>query len=204
MSDIVAHPEDYFRLLVRQQDSLLNDLEAEALGEGIPIVGPLVGELLFILARAIQARQILELGTATGYSAIFLARACAPWDGRVITLENDRAMAARAQANFQKAGLTEHIELRLGDALQELAQMEEFFDMVFMDIDKQDYHRVLPHCQCRLKSGGLLVADNVAFQDADAFNRAIAGHPGWRSVALFSFLPYHSPEKDGLCLALRL
>jgi predicted O-methyltransferase YrrM len=61
---------------------------------------------------------------------------------------------------------------------------------------------VLPDCRRLLIKGGLLVADNVGFQDADAFNRTISNDPAWRSNALFSFLPCHSPEHDGVCLAL--
>jgi predicted O-methyltransferase YrrM len=81
--------------------------------------------------------------------------------------------------------------------------MEAVVDLVFMDIEKADYIRALPHCHRLLKPGGLLVADNVGFKDADAFNRAIATDPRWTSASLFSFLPGHSPEMDGICLALR-
>jgi len=84
-----------------------------------------------------------------------------------------------------------------------LPQLQGDFDFIFLDIEKQDYIRVLPDCQRLLIKGGLLVADNVGFKDADAFNRTISGHSAWRSVPLFSFLPFHSPEKDALCLALR-
>ena len=93
----------------------------EAQAEGIPIVGPVVGELLFILARTTGAANILELGTATGYSALHLARGCQPAGGRVVTLEWDEAMAARARANFARAGLAQQIEVRVGDALQLMA-----------------------------------------------------------------------------------
>ncbi len=84
-----------------------------------------------------------------------------------------------------------------------MPQMKGEFDYIFMDIEKQDYIKALPDCERLLVKGGLLVADNVGFKDADAFNRAISDNPTWRSVALFSFLPYHSPENDALCLALR-
>ncbi len=203
MSKIVDQPEHYFRQLVPKRDELLVELEAEAEREIIPISGPVVGELLYILACAVKARRILELGTATGYSAIYLARACEMFNGCVVTLENDDAMAARAQQNLQKAGLAHLVEIRVNDALESLRQMEEKFDYIFLDIEKQDYIRALPDCERLLVKGGLLVADNVGFTDADSFNRAMAGSPAWRSVSLFSFLPLHSPEHDALCLALR-
>ena len=203
MSDIIENPEKYFGQLVLDRDSLLAGLESEAQQEEIPIIGPVVGELLYVLVRATRAKRILELGTATGYSAIFLARACKIFNGTVITLENDQAMAARARENIQKAGLADHVEIRVGDALTEMPLIKEEFDFIFIDIEKEDYIRALPHIERSLKKGGLLVADNVGFKDADAFNRAILEKPGWRPVLLFAFLPLHSPEHDGLCIALR-
>jgi caffeoyl-CoA O-methyltransferase len=203
MSTIVDEPESYFRRFVRQDDRQLQELEAEAEAERIPIVGPVVGELLYVLSRAIGARSILELGTATGYSAIFLARACAGNAGQLTTLELDEAFASRARKNLERAGLEDQANVICGDALSHLPQMAGPFDLVFMDIDKADYARALPECHRLLRQGGLLVADNVAFPDADRFNKTIFDDSGWRSVSLFAFLPKHSPERDALCLALR-
>lgn len=203
MSSIVDSPESYFRKLVPAVGPLLDELEEEARREKIPIVGPVVGTLLFLLARVAQARVILELGTATGYSALFLARACALNGGRLVTFELDPAMAERAQRNLERGELATVARVVVGDALAELSRMDAVVDLVFMDIEKADYIRALPHCHRLLKPGGLLFADNVAFKDADAFNCAIATDPGWTSAALFSFLPGHSPEMDGICLALR-
>jgi len=203
MSEIVDNPENYFKALIPMRDELMMELEAQAEKENIPIIGPVVGELLYILTAATKAKRILELGTATGYSAIYLAKACQPVDGRVVSLENNIAMAARARRNFQQAGVADRIEIHVKDALEALPQLHDEFDLIFLDVEKQDYIKVLPDCHRLLIKGGLLVADNVGFRDADAFNRTISGHSAWRSVALFSFLPLHSPENDALCLALR-
>jgi caffeoyl-CoA O-methyltransferase len=203
MSNIVDQPEHYFRQFIPKREELLIELEAEAEREDIPITGPVVGELLYILACAAKSRRILELGTATGYSAIYLAKACEMFNGRVITLENDSNMAARARQNFQKIGVANRIEIRLGDAVETLHQMKMEFDFIFMDIEKQDYIRVLPDCERLLVKGGLLVADNVGFKEADEFNHLISDNAAWRSIALFSFLPFHSPENDALGIALR-
>ena len=203
MSTIVDNPENYFRKLVPPRDDLMIELESQAEKENIPIVGPVMGELLYILAAATKAERILELGTATGYSAIYLAKACELVNGRVLTLENDSDLAVRAQQNFKQAGVLDRIEIRVANALEVLPQLQESFDFIFLDIEKLDYIKVLPDCQRLLKKSGLLVADNVSFKDADEFNRAIAGHGAWRSIPLFSFLPLHSPEHDALCLALR-
>ena len=203
MSNIVDNPETYFRTLIPLRDDLLVELEAQAERENIPIVGPVVGQLLYILAAASRAERILELGTATGYSAIYLAKGCEPVNGRVVTFEISDLMAARARQNFRQAGLSERIEVRVANAVEALPQLKERFDFIFLDIGKHDYVKVLSECERLLKSGGLLVADNVAFKDADEFNRAIFRSKAWKSVPLLSFLPLHSPENDALFLALR-
>jgi predicted O-methyltransferase YrrM len=202
MSAMTADLETYFREFVPPRDKLLLTLEAEAWQENIPIVGPVVGELLFILARAIQARQILELGTATGYSTIYLARGCESHHGKVVTLESDPGMAARARANFAQAGLGGRVEVREGEALVLMNKMTGPFDLIFLDIDKEGYLPALTHCQRLLRVGGLLVADNVGFAGAQDFNREIYRRPEWRVVPLLCFLPAHSPERDGLSLAV--
>ena len=204
MSGTVPNPEIYFRQFVPARDTVLMALEEEARQEDIPIVGPVFGELLYILTRAAGAKRILELGTATGYSTIYLARACESTGGKVIAVEKDREMADRARANFYNAKVERRIEMLVGDALAELSKMKIPFDFIFMDIDKEDYIHVLDHCDRLLKIGGLMVIDNVGFRDADNFNQTIFRNPRWRIVNLFSLLPLHSPEKDGVCLAIRV
>jgi predicted O-methyltransferase YrrM len=203
MSKIVDNPEDYFRKLVPQRDELMIELEEQAEKENIPIVGPVMGELLGILATLSGARRILELGTATGYSAIYLAKGCEAVDGIVVTLETNSEMAARAQQNFQQAGVSDRVEIHVASALEVMPQLQESFDLIFLDIEKQDYIKLLPHCHRLLNKSGLLVADNVGFKDADEFNQAIAENDKWKSVPVFAFLPLHSPEHDAFCLALR-
>jgi len=204
MPELIDNPEEYFRQFLPKRDQLLIELEEEARREEIPIVGPIVGELLHILARVTQARRILELGTATGYSTIFLARAFTSTRGRLVTIDKDPDMAVRAKINFHRAGLDQQIDIVIGDSQERLSKMDKSFDLVFLDIDKEYYISVLPHCRRLLKKGGLLIADNVGFKDADPFNRLISKSSEWRSVNLFAYLPLHSPEKDGLCLASRL
>ncbi len=203
MSKIVDDPENYFRNLIPPRDELMMELEKQAEKESIPIIGPVLGELLYILVFTTKAKKILELGTATGYSAIYLARACEAANGLVTTIENNPNMAEQADQNFQQAGVSDLIDIRVGDASDLISRLQGDFDFIFLDIEKQDYIKLLPDCHRLLIQGGLLVADNVGFKDADEFNRAIAGHRDWRSVSLFSFLPLHSPENDALCLALR-
>jgi len=201
---MITQPETYFQSMLPDRSTLLKSMEEEARREDIPIIGPVVGEMLYVLARAMGAGRILELGTATGYSAIFLAEACAAAGGRLTTMELDEAMARRATTNLANAGLAQWADVKCVNALEELPRMGETFDFIFMDIEKADYLSVLPHCTRMVRAGGMLVADNVGFADADSFNRAIYENPSWRNVSLYAFLPEHSPEKDGLCLAVRI
>ncbi|MFZ2089452.1 MAG: O-methyltransferase [Desulfobaccales bacterium] len=204
MVAMIADLEAHFRTFIPPRDELLLTLEEEARQERLPIVGPLVGELLFILARATQARLILELGAATGYSTIYLARGCEPHQGRVITLEWDQEMAARAHANCARAGLGGRVEVRQGEAMSLMAAMTDPVDLIFLDIDKEGYLPALDQCQRLLRAGGLLVADNVGFAGAQDFNREIFRRPEWRVAPLLCFLPEHSPERDGLSLAVKI
>lgn len=203
MADMIPHPETYFRQFLPERDDLLTQLEQEAAAEAIPIVGPVVGQLLFILARSCRARRILELGSATGYSTIWLARGCADIQGQVVSIEADPEMAARAVRNLEKAGVGQRIDVIAASTHAALPGLSGPFDLVFLDIDKEAYAPALPHCHRLLRSGGLLIADNTGFADAVSFNQSLFGSDQWCSVQLFALLPGHSPERDGLAVALR-
>jgi predicted O-methyltransferase YrrM len=203
MSVMIAHPNTYFGQWIPGRTGLLMDLEEEAEQQDIPIVGPVVGTLLYLLANTKGARNIVELGTATGYSAIFMGNACRSNNGRLTTFEADPDMAARATHNIEKAGLVQWVRVRCEDALEGLRTLEQPVDMIFLDIEKEDYAPALPLCKETLGERGLLVADNTGFKDAHAFNRAIFEDAEWESVNLWTFLPGHSPENDGLCIATK-
>ncbi len=201
---MIPNLEDRFRRLLPPRDDLLLELEAEAERDNVPIVGPVVGELLGILARLVGPGLVLELGTATGYSAIYLARACAESGGRLLTLENDPALAQGARETLQRSGASAHVEVRTGDALEILDGLSDSCRMVFIDIEKEDYVRALPACQRLVEPGGLLVADNTGFAGAETFIDAIETSGVWRVVHLLAHLPLHSPELDGLTIAMRM
>lgn len=195
--------EDYFRLFLPPRSELLLELEAVARRERIPIVGPVVAELLFILGRALGAQKILELGPAIGYSTIYLAQAVGP-EGRVVAVEMDPIMAARAREHLARAGLAALVEIQVGLAQDLLPMLTGPFDLIFVDIDKEGYLPVLEPCWRLLRPGGLLVTDNTSFPGAADFNQALAADRRWRSINLYAFLPQHSPEHDGLALAVKL
>jgi predicted O-methyltransferase YrrM len=157
---------DYIASLFAPQDAALAHTIAEMEREKVPgiNVSAVEGKLLQVLALAVGARRILEIGTLGGYSGIYFARAL-PEGGRLITLEIDPHHAAVAQSNFERAGVQEKVEIRLGPAAQTLQQMaasgEAPFDVVFIDADKGGYPEYLRLSLPLLREGGLLLGDNT-------------------------------------------
>ncbi|MBF0117460.1 MAG: O-methyltransferase [Desulfobacterales bacterium] len=205
MAKMIENIEDYFKGFIPLRNSVFLELEREAKKEEIPIIGPFVGELLNILATIMNAKNILELGTAIGYSTLYLASACANIGGKVTTIEVNPAHVKRAIINSHKAAMQDYVKIIKGDALTVMKSMDEVFDLVFVDIDKEYYLDIIDESHRLLKKYGLLVVDNVGFKDAIEFNKKIStSYNKWKTIQLFSLLPLHSPEKDGLCFAMRI
>src|SRR5262249_26418659 len=119
-----------------------------------------VGALLRVLVLATRATRVLEIGTAIGYSGVWMAAAL-PKDGMFITLEIDEARARTARDNFSRAGLADRVNVIAGDAQRLLHKVAGPFDLVFQDGDKQQYGPMLDMLVGLLRPGGLLVTDNV-------------------------------------------
>ena len=156
----------YFEGALFGKDPVLESaLKASAAG-GLPeiAVAPNQGMLLNILARSIKAQRILEVGTLGGYSSIWLARAL-PSGGRLITLEVEKKHADVARANFERAGLADKIELRLGrgiDLLPKLAaEKPQPFDLVFIDADKPSNADYFDWAMKLTRKGSIIIVDNV-------------------------------------------
>ena len=146
----------------------LQDLELEALAAGVPIIRPQTQNLLRFFLTMKRPSRILEIGTAVGFSALFMQH-YAPAECRIITIEKDRVRAQKARENFARYGRisTEDgqtgITLMEGDAIEVLGGIreDESFDLVFMDAAKGQYIRFLPDAVRLLGSGGLLITDNI-------------------------------------------
>src|SRR5213593_5272599 len=142
MGGITAGPvEDYLYSMLPPRDEVLTEIEAEAARREIPIVGPAVGRILHQLALMIGAKTVFEMGSAIGYSTIWWARAIAH-GGRVIYTDGDSNNAARARKYFERAEVSDRITLKTGDALELLSEERQQFDIIFNDVDKEDYPRV--------------------------------------------------------------
>lgn len=157
---------DYIASLFAPQDDALSGTIAEMERESVPgiNVSATEGKLLQVLALSVGAKRVLEIGTLGGYSGIHFARAL-PEDGKLITLEIDPHHAEVARRNFERAGVEQKAEVRLGPAAATLAQLaadgEPPFDVIFIDADKGGYVEYLRLSLPLLREGGLLLGDNT-------------------------------------------
>ncbi|MFL5823352.1 MAG: O-methyltransferase [Solirubrobacteraceae bacterium] len=161
----------YLAGLREAPDAVLAEMEEQAAREGIPIVVPETGALLRVIAQACQARRILEVGTAIGVSTLYLARAL-PQDGKVVSFEIDDQRHAAARDYLGRAGVLERADLRLQDAREGLAALTETFDLAFIDGVKAQYGEYFDGVVPRLRSGGVLVVDNVLMSGTVAEGRS--------------------------------
>ena len=176
--------DEYIGGLLLQPDPALDAALTDSAAAGLPPinVSPAQGKLLQLLARLQGARAILEIGTLAGYSTIWLARALPP-GGRLITLEAEPKHAEVARANIARAGLSDVVELRLGQALETLPRLAAEgrgpFDLIFIDADKQSTAEYFSWALRLARRGSLIVVDNVvrngAVADADSTDPSIQG-----------------------------
>ena len=163
-----------------QPDEALDAALAASDAAGLPpiSVSPAHGKLLWLLARTLGAKRILEIGTLGGYSTIWLARGLAP-GGRLITLEALDKHAAVARSNIARAGLAKLVEIRVGQALATLPSVEGPFDLSFIDADKQNNAEYFSWALKLSRPGSLIVVDNVvregAVIDAHSRDKAVQG-----------------------------
>ena len=209
MGGITAGPvEEYLYSLLPARDEVLYEIEAQATERDIPIVGPVVGRILHQLAIMIGAKTVFEMGSAVGYSTIWWARAVGK-DGRVFYTDGDRKNAAEARNYFERAGVADRITVGVGDALELLSEQKQEFDVIFNDVDKEDYPRVLRLALPRLRQGGLFVTDNVLWSGKVADKKNT--EPSTKAILEFNRLLYGSPDlfttilpvRDGVAVAVK-
>src|ERR1700722_8974307 len=179
MGQIVPEPvEQYLAGLNRLADPVLREIKLEGDEQKLPLIDAEVGSLLRILATAIGATRILEIGTAIGYSGIWLAGAL-PSNGMLLTMEVDGERARTARENFARSGLEKRASVIVGDAERMLAKVSGPFDLIFQDGDKQQYTPLLDRLVDRLRAGGLLITDNVLWNGdvVPGFTQPAAGNP---------------------------
>ena len=192
--------ENYMYSLLPPRDEVLAEMEAQAAKRNIPIVGPLVGRLLHQIASISGARRVFEMGSAIGYSTIWWARAVGA-QGKVIYTDGDTKNAIEARGYFERAGVCDRITIHTGDALEILSEQNEEFDIVFCDIDKEEYPRALKLALPLIRRGGLFVADNVLYKGTVADPTNNDGRT--KAIREFNRMLYGSKDLEPVILPLR-
>ena len=212
--DAIIRPEqaEYLERLLPDNTGLLAEMEAYAAEHNVPIADREVARFLEITARSTGARRVLEIGMAISYSVIHIARALPP-GGELVTIEPDEEMIARSEEYLTRASLRGRVRIEKGKALDVLPRLSgESFDMVFLDALKEEYAQYLELSLPLLRTGGVVVADNLLWggqvageirtpeqtgstQALRMFNQIFARHPQLLSVVL--------PVGDGLGYAVK-
>lgn len=210
MSGEITGPavERYIYDILPARDAVLTEMERQAAAEDIPIIGPAVGRLMYLLAQISGARRIFEMGSAIGYSTIWLARAAGA-KAEIYYTDGNPKNAQRAKAFFKQAKVEKRVRMMTGDALELLDRVRGKFDMIFIDVNKDQYPAALTKALPRIQRGGLLITDNTLWSgrvtvaaDSDAtrgiqeFNKAV--------YAAKELFPVMIPLRDGVTVCRKL
>jgi caffeoyl-CoA O-methyltransferase len=195
-------------LQTRHDEPVLLEMEKEGRERNFPIVGRNVGVTLEVLARSINARRVMELGSGFGYSAYWFARAVGE-SGEVYCTDGDAMNAAKAEAYLERAGLVNRVTYHVGDAVEQMATIDGVFDIVYDDIDKDGYPDAWRAARERIRVGGLYICDNVLWS-----GRVVEPEPDRNTSAILEhnkliaeddrFVSTIVPTRDGVFVALRV
>jgi predicted O-methyltransferase YrrM len=205
---VFPHIERYLEGLEATRDAVLVEMERLAARTDFPIVGPLVGRMVCLLARSIGARRILELGSGFGYSGYWFARAL-PDEGELVLTEGSAKHLAQAREFFRQGGVRCRVRFEAGDAFEILDRLPGDFDVIFNDVDKEQYPAAFHQAVPRVRVGGYFMSDNMLWG-----GRVVEGapHPSTKGVLELTRLLLQSPNlytmifpvRDGVSVSLKL
>jgi predicted O-methyltransferase YrrM len=202
--------DKYLYSLLPPRDPVLAEIEDYAAQHDVPIIGPAVARLLVSQVMISGAKRIFEMGSAIGYSTIWLARAAGP-KGQISYTDGDPVNAKRATEYFRRAGVAKRIRVQTGDALALLQKSRVMFDLIFCDVNKDQYPAALRVALPKLRRGGLFIADNTLWSGKVA-REAASDDANTRGIQEFNRLIYDSKElfpvlvplRDGVTLCRKL
>jgi predicted O-methyltransferase YrrM len=193
--------DGYIYKLLPGRDAVISEIEDYAAEQRIPIIGPAVARMLALFVQVSGAKRIFEMGSAIGYSTIWLARAAGP-KAKIIYTDGDPENARRAKEYFRRAGVAKRIEVRVGNALELVKKAPGKFDLIFNDVDKHQYPDALRAALPKLRRGGLFITDNTLWS-GKAARPAASGDADTLGVQEFNRLVYASKELYPVLIPLR-
>lgn len=205
----IVQPEvnDYLERTLAEENPLLKEMGDYGRARSFPIIGAQSGRLLYFLAKSINAKNVLELGSGFGYSAFWFALAVGE-GGKVIMTEGKQENQDRAREYFTRARMLDRVEFNVGDALEIARKYSGPFDVIFCDIDKQSYPQAIEIAHAKLRVGGILIYDNMLWHgqvvdQTDAETTAVLETTKllMRDDTFFTTI---IPQRDGQTISLRL
>src|SRR5260221_294472 len=184
--------DEYLYQLLPERDAIVAELEDYATQNDVPIIGPAVARMLTLFVQVSGAKRIFEMGSAIGYSTIWLARAAGP-KAKVIYTDGDPEKARRAKDYFRRAGVAKRIDVRVGNAHDLLQKTSGKFDLIFNDVDKHQYPESLRVALPKLRRGGLFISDNTLWS-GKAARAAAADDADTQGIQEFNRLVYASKD----------
>jgi len=190
MELIAQAVNDYIEKQYSQPEPVLEEMERLGRKRDFPIVGPQVGRVLSLLARLVDAKRIFEMGSGFGYSAYWFAREF-PAGGKIYQTESSEANSKLARDFFKRAGLEKKSEFLVGDGVQLMDETTGPFDIIFIDIDKENYPSAFKQAKPRLRKGGLLIADNLLW-----FGKVLGNNPDPETSGIKEYTRLLFQDKD--------
>ena len=203
-----AGVEKYIYAQLPKRDAVVAEMERYAAKHKVPIIGPAVARMLSLFVKLTGAKRIFEMGSAIGYSTLWMARAAGA-DARVFYTDGDPKNAQRARESFARAGIADRIEIMVGDALDLLQQTPGEFDIIFNDVDKHQYPAAFKLSIPRVREGGLFITDNTLWSGRvtkTAKDRNTRGVQEFNRLVRTSteIFPVLIPLRDGVTICRKL
>jgi predicted O-methyltransferase YrrM len=197
--DIVAPQiDEYLHRITPSRTAVIQEMEALAVQNNFPIVGPLVGRILYQFSALLKAQRVLELGSGYGYSAMWWCLGSP--NAKVECTEGSAENIRKGEDFLRRAGFGDRVRFHLGDALQTVEKLDGEFDIIFMDIDKHQYPEGFRKAYPRLRKGGLFITDNVLWS-----GRIVEGDqsPATLGIVEYNRLIYSTPGAFSTILPVR-
>jgi predicted O-methyltransferase YrrM len=192
---------------VSRASQVLRRLEKMADKQFVPSIGPIKGKIITGIIQRYKPRNILEVGTLYGYSAILMADTLNGANGKVITIEIDKPIADIARKNISDAGLIDKIDVIVGNALDVIPRLNSKFDLLFLDAAKNEYLKYLELAQKRnLKEGSIIVADNVEISKSEMqdYLEHVRNSRGYRSKTIETTVEFTPNVKDAMEVSIKV
>jgi caffeoyl-CoA O-methyltransferase len=195
--------DTYIQSLIKDEDEKLEQFRKQCVERSLPIIHKEVGQYIKLVINQLHARSIIEVGTNVGYSSIFMSMVMNN-EGKVVTLERSEKFYEEALKNIESFNLEKNIDVHFGDAVENLDKIDGTFDMAFIDAAKSYYRTFFDKCSMKMKSGGIIISDNVLYQGMIATDELVVRRKKTLVRNMRNYLEYISNDERYITTVLPL